>query len=185
MISIALSIAAVLLVGCNKSGKVQDEAKQAGRTPGSFPAADEDYFTAMDNGVGLTLDEVKGRNMWIVWSGGNDRFWDVMTNASFGAFDLLKTVSSAPGLKFSRDNRWEYLGLVNEPCFTKATGPDTAALRVVARPAQPELSARPVRQCRQISGRRGRRARQEHPRGLLLRRANRHRRIAPVPQPGL
>jgi hypothetical protein len=125
MISIAVSIAAVLLVGCNKSGKVQDEAKQAGRTPGSFPAADEDYFTAMDNGVSLTPDEVKGRNMWIVWSGGNDRFWDVMTNASFGAFDLLKTVSSAPGLKFSRDNRWEYLGLVNEPCFTKPSGPDT------------------------------------------------------------
>jgi hypothetical protein len=47
-----------------------------------------------------------------------------MTNASFGAFDLLKTLSSYPGLKFSRDNRWEYLGLVNEPCFTKPTGPD-------------------------------------------------------------
>jgi hypothetical protein len=121
---IALSIAAVLLVGCNKSGKVQDEAKEAGRAPGSFPAADEDYFTAMDNGANLTRDEVRGRNMWIVWSGGNDRFWDVMTNASFGAFDLLKTVSSAPGLKFSRDNRWEYLGLVNEPCFAKPTGPD-------------------------------------------------------------
>ena len=27
-------------------------------------------------------------------------------------------------MKFSRDNRWQYLGLVNEPCFEKATGPD-------------------------------------------------------------
>lgn len=24
----------------------------------------------------------------------------------------------------NRDNRWKYLGLVNEPCFEKATGPD-------------------------------------------------------------
>ena len=114
----------MLLVGCDESGKVQDEAKQAGRAPESFPAAGEDYFKAMDNGASLTPDEVKGRNMRIVWTGGNDRFWDVMTNASFGAFDLLKTLSSYPGLRFSRDNRWEYLGLVNEPSFTKPTGPD-------------------------------------------------------------
>ncbi|HWF60279.1 MAG TPA: hypothetical protein VN666_08205 [Nitrospira sp.] len=36
----------------------------------------------------------------------------------------MKTLSSHPSLKFSRDNRWHYLGLVNEPCFEKATGPD-------------------------------------------------------------
>ncbi len=41
-----------------------------------------------------------------------------------GTLDLLKTVSSYPSLKFSRDNRWNYLGLVNEPCFEKAAGPD-------------------------------------------------------------
>jgi hypothetical protein len=38
--------------------------------------------------------------------------------------DFLKTISSHPSLKFSRDNRWNYLGLVNEPCFEKPTGPD-------------------------------------------------------------
>ena len=47
-----------------------------------------------------------------------------MTVKSVGTFDLLKTISSYPGLKASRDNRWNYLGLVNEPCFKKATGPD-------------------------------------------------------------
>jgi hypothetical protein len=52
-IGIALSFAAVLLVGCDKSGKVQDEAKQAGRAPESFSAAGEDYFKAMDNGASL------------------------------------------------------------------------------------------------------------------------------------
>jgi hypothetical protein len=37
--------------------------------------------------------------------------------------DLLKTVSDHPSSGVTRDNRWEYLGLVNEPCFKKGTGP--------------------------------------------------------------
>ena len=78
----------------------------------------------MDGGIALTPDEVKGRNMWLVWTGGNDRLWDELTNLTFGSFDLLKILSSYPGLKYSRDNRWNYFGLVNEPCFTKATGPN-------------------------------------------------------------
>ena len=34
----------------------------------------------MDSGVALTPDEVKGRNMWMVWTGGNDRFWDMLAD---------------------------------------------------------------------------------------------------------
>ncbi|MBC7929700.1 MAG: hypothetical protein H7Z38_03940, partial [Rubrivivax sp.] len=109
-----------------KAGTVLDEARVANRAASSFPAADEDYFREMDGGIALTPDEVKGRNMWIVWTGGNDRFWDGISATSFGSVDLLKTVSSHPKLKFSRDNRWHYLGLVNEPCFDKPTGPDPA-----------------------------------------------------------
>jgi hypothetical protein len=107
-----------------KPGTVLDEAKQADRPAHSFPAAEEDYFHDMDGGITLTPDEVKGRNTWIVWTGGNDRAWDKISVLSFGALDFLKTLSSHPSLKFSRDNRWHYLGLVNEPCFEKATGPD-------------------------------------------------------------
>ena len=103
---------------------VPDEAKQAGRDAASFPPAGEDYFRGMDNGLPLTPDEIKGRNMWLVWTGGDDRLWDILTNASFGAFDLLKTISSHPDLKNRRGNRWTYLGLTNEPCFDEATGPD-------------------------------------------------------------
>ncbi|HVZ10392.1 hypothetical protein [Rhodopila sp.] len=105
-------------------GTVQDEAMLAHRPASSFPAADEDYFKDMDNGTPLTPEEIKGRNMWNVWTGGNDRFWDVLIKSSFGTFDLLKTISSAPGLPANRDNRWHYLGLVNEPCFEKPSGPD-------------------------------------------------------------
>jgi hypothetical protein len=107
-----------------RSGHVRDEAMQAGRSAASFAAASEDYFKDMDNGIRLTEDEIKGRNMWLVWTGGNDRFWDVLIKDGFGTFDLLKTISSAPGLPFSRDDRWSYFGVINEPCFDKPTGPD-------------------------------------------------------------
>jgi hypothetical protein len=56
--------------------QVIDEARKARRPAQSFPAADEDYFHAMDGGIALTPDEVKGRNMWLVWTGGDDRLWD-------------------------------------------------------------------------------------------------------------
>ncbi|KMN36765.1 hypothetical protein VI26_05550 [Chromobacterium sp. LK1] len=116
------------LAGCRddqpKPGTVLDEAKQAQRTVESFTAADENYFKDMDGGVALSTPEVMGRNTWLVWTGGNDRLWDKLATVSVGNLDLLKTLSSHPGLKFSRDNRWNYLGLVNEPCFDKAAGPD-------------------------------------------------------------
>ena len=110
----------------HKFGTVKDEAWSVGRTAASFPAADEDYFHDMDRGYQTPLGEaaVRGRNTWLVWTGGNDRFWDFMANNTFGAFDLLKTLSSHPSQDYGRYNRWYYLGLVNEPCFEKATGPD-------------------------------------------------------------
>ena len=85
--------------GCGHgSGAVLDEALCAGRDGRSFPAADEDYFRDMDYGVTKDPSQVasalapyvpnisgadavsaavKGRNNWIVWTGGNDRLWDL------------------------------------------------------------------------------------------------------------
>jgi len=59
----------LLLTGCSRSpqpGQVQDEAKLAGRSASSFPAAVEDYFHDMDGGITLTGDGIKGREMWRV-----------------------------------------------------------------------------------------------------------------------
>ena len=148
-IGMLLLLCSMILSSCGKleprPGQVFDEARSAARGLSSFPAGDEDYFREMDQNnkgiVVLTSDEVKGRNTWIVWTGGNDRFWDTISVKSAGALDFLKTLSSYdperdPTLspekkvrikdkyKFSRSNRWNYLGLVNEPCFEKATGPD-------------------------------------------------------------
>ncbi len=101
-----------------------DEAAAAGRDADSFPAADDDWFRAMDGGVALTPSEVRGRNSWMVWTGGNEAMWDHLANNSFGAFDLLKTLSSHPALPVERSNRFARLGLWNEPGFEQATAPD-------------------------------------------------------------
>ncbi len=61
-----------------EAGTVLDEAMRAKRTAASFPAADEDYFHDMDGGLPLTKEQIEGRNMWLVWTGGNDRLWDVL-----------------------------------------------------------------------------------------------------------
>jgi hypothetical protein len=121
-------------------GTVKDEALLAGRTAESLRAADDDYFADMDNDAthhpeeiraalnfyfpGISAEEaiqraVRGRNNWIVWTAGNDRLWDFLSTASAGNLDLLKTISNHPSLGHSRDDRWKYYGLVNEPCYRK------------------------------------------------------------------
>ena len=128
----------IAVLSCSGNGGIKppdgkpvvDEARLAGRDAASFPAADEDYYHDMDGALPLTPAQVIGRNNWVVWTGGNDHLWDVLTEKSVGTFDLLKTVSSYPYPKgsklpqYGRHNRWKYLGLVNEPCFEEAKGPD-------------------------------------------------------------
>ena len=127
------------------------EANMNGAMPKSqydslMQGSSDDYFRDMDYGVtlpehqaelqktlapyfpGITAGEAtsrmaRGRNNWIVWTGGNDRFWSYMTRATYGGFDLIKTISDYPTLPAVRGNRWKELGVVNEPCFAKATGP--------------------------------------------------------------
>jgi hypothetical protein len=150
VILVVIVVGGILIVnylegrGNPKSGHVKDEALAAGRTAESLPGSDEDYYADMDYGAtknpeamrqaldpyvkGITAEEavkrvVRGRNNWIVWTAGNDRLWDHLTANSLGNLDLVKTVSNHPSLSYSRDNRWSYLGLVNEPCFKKGTGP--------------------------------------------------------------
>jgi len=148
---IFVSLTSLILAACSDSdmcgtgiAKVKDEALCVGRMADSLKGADEDYFRDMDYGLtrnpaktaaalapylpGITPDEAveavaKGRNNWIVWTAGNDHFWHNLSNETVGNVDFLKTLSSHPALKFSRSNRWQYMGLVNEPCFSKATGP--------------------------------------------------------------
>ncbi len=100
-----------------------------------------DFFREMDNGFTMRPAELqktlspfmpgisekeavdrmaRGRNNWIVWTFGNDNFWNSLGHATFGGLDFLKTLSSHPLLPSARSNRWETLGLVNEPCFKES-----------------------------------------------------------------
>ncbi len=132
-----------------KPGEVYDEAYLADRTPESLPGSADDYLGDMDYGLtkdpeaaraalepywpGITAQEAvdaiaRGRNNWTIWTAGNDVLWDELSRLSFGNLDFLKTLSNHPAMAegdwgYSRDNRWEFLGLVNEPCFKKGTGP--------------------------------------------------------------
>ena len=176
------------------------------RQAASFPAADEDYFHDMDQTRDgppvLTPEEVRGRNTWIVWTAGNDRIWDLLGETSVGALDFVKVLSSHPSQRYSRactpdrlangscQNRWRYLGLVNEPCFVKADRPRSRPLGPVARPAARRLRARSLRKRAEVPGRGGRIARRDAEREglrdrLLLRLRHRHRRPPAVPEPRL
>ncbi|WP_416067444.1 hypothetical protein ACK9YZ_31775 [Rhizobium sp. ZK1] len=141
--AVALIVWWLIEPDASRFGHVEDEAKKAQRTVEQFPGAGEPYFAAMDKGLllppapgadypaeikevatatGLDPEAVReaairGQNAWIVWTGGNDRFWDFAARSTIGSFDLLKTISSHPTMAYGRDNRFRYLGLVNEPCF--------------------------------------------------------------------
>jgi hypothetical protein len=128
---LALAMIVLAVVGlagacrAQRAGSVLDEAKRAGWDPSKFHHADEDYFRDMDGGaaLGLRPQEITGRNMWLVWTGGNDRLWDRMTTLTYGALDLLKIVAYDPSKPIDRSTRWSWLGLINEPCFEPPAAP--------------------------------------------------------------
>jgi hypothetical protein len=136
-------------LGGPKSGSVKDEAMSAGLTAKDLPGSDSDYLRAMDRG--LDADAVhaalpflaredawkaynRGRNNWVVWTAGNDRLWDYLGNNSFGAFDLLKTVSSHPGIRYCGNKRPYYGDPADGPGAYAAAAPSGYA-RSAAAPA--------------------------------------------------
>lgn len=145
-----LVVRAMVFPPSDQFGAVEDEARQAGRTAETLTGAQDEYFVEVDKGLlakpddgedypveilqvaqdtGLEPEEVRlaairGQNMWLVWTGGNDRFWNWAAANTFGAFDLLKLTSSHPSQAYGRFNRFRWLGLINEPCHEQATGPD-------------------------------------------------------------
>src|SRR6202790_936030 len=128
--SLVVAVVVFALSAQAEAAAPMDEAQQVNRDVRSFPQAQEDYFHDMDNGAAMSTEEVQGRNMWLLWTGGNDRLWDKVTRDSLATFDLLKIVTSHPsqtycdGKHCDRDTRWKWLGAINEPCFEKAAEAD-------------------------------------------------------------
>ena len=156
------------------------------KNPGALRAALDSYVPGITPDVAVKA-AVRGRNNWIVWTAGNDRLWDVLSRSSAGNLDLLKTLSNHPSLKANRDNRWKELGLVNEPCFRKATGPreDRWGLWLDER-VRARLRPRSVREREKYPGVKiGARGTGKLAGRLVLRLCQRHRRTAAVPEPRL
>ena len=105
---------------CNRAPEFPpDDAKAVGLTAADFPQTSADVFKEMDGGLPLTEDEIKGRNTWILWTAGNQVFWDRLARESYGLVDLLKTLDSR-----RRPTRFAEMGLINEPGFRAAARPD-------------------------------------------------------------
>src|SRR5437899_12568002 len=113
----AALLCTVILGACRgpQPGSVVDEAMTEGLTAKDLPGSDDDYLRAMDRGLDseavhkalpfLSKEEAwkaynRGRNNWVVWTAGNDTLWDFLANNTFGAFDLLKIVSSHPDMRY-------------------------------------------------------------------------------------
>jgi hypothetical protein len=121
-----LAAACLLCLGsaCSRSPQFPpDDAKAAGLTAADFPQVAADVFKEMDGGIPLGEDEIKGRNTWILWTAGNQVFWDRVAREGYGLVDLLKTLDSR-----RRPNRFAEMGLVNEPGLRMADKPDEFGL---------------------------------------------------------
>jgi hypothetical protein len=116
--------AAILFAGCAPKDAV-DEATARGKTVADFPETRVDVFREMDRGIALTPDEAAGRNTWILWTGGNEAFWDYLARKGYGLVDFLKVIDSR-----QRPLRFKKLGLVNEPGYRQATAPDEFGLYI-------------------------------------------------------
>ena len=124
-------------VACNRAPQYPpDDAKAAGMSAADFPQISADVFKPMDGGIQLTEDEIKGRNTWILWSAGNQVFWDRIAREGYGIVDLLKTLDSR-----KRPRRFAEMGLINEPGFQAATKADQYGLWLDERvaPAPPAI----------------------------------------------
>ena len=83
-----------------------DEAQANHKTEADFPEEATDIWKYMDGDtpdvpgrfkvLDLPPDEVKGRNTWLMWCGGNEAFWDYFANHSYGLCDLLKVLILKP-----------------------------------------------------------------------------------------
>ncbi|MBV9880279.1 MAG: hypothetical protein JO180_07280, partial [Gemmatirosa sp.] len=107
----------------DKNELVEDTPHKLGIKPERYAEASADAFAPMDGGVALTQDEVKGRNTWMMWAGGNGEFWDWLARYGYGTTDLLRLLDSR-----KRPTRFATMGLVNDPNMRQATKPDAYGL---------------------------------------------------------
>ena len=115
-----------------------------------YPPARRDYFEEMDAAgetrrpgatqLKLTTDQIVGRNAWVMWTGGNEAWWDWLARYGYGTIDLLKLIDDR-----DRETRFARSGLINEPGTRPPTEKETEASHGV-RYARPITESGPGRE---------------------------------------
>lgn len=114
----------ILVTSCGiPEGPLEDEAYLEGKKIEDFRASRVDVAAGMDGGISLTPEEVEGRNTWTFFTGGNERFWNLMAQEGYSLVDFLHLLDSR-----ERDTRFGRLGLLTEPGMKAASGPDKYGL---------------------------------------------------------
>lgn len=70
---------------------------------------------------------IKGRNSWLLWTGGNHAFWDYLARHGYGLGDFLKLLDNR---YISRADRFRLLGVINEPGTRAASGTASYGLEI-------------------------------------------------------
>lgn len=70
---------------------------------------------------------IKGRNSWLLWTGGNSAFWDFLARRGYGLLDFLKLLDNR---YIDRQDRFRKLGVINEPGMRAATHPGRFGLKL-------------------------------------------------------
>ncbi len=128
-----VAVLAILLIRRHHRDEViPDDAKLAGKTTADFPQTGTHIFDGMDGGISLNAEETKGRNTWLLWTAGDQVFWDYMAQRGFGIVDLLKTLDSR-----HRSSRFAAMGLINQPGYEQAAQPDQYGVWLDDGPQEP------------------------------------------------
>ncbi len=94
-----------------------------------YPTHAADAFKGMDShvkdvyGADFSPDQIEGRNTWVMWTGGNQQFWDYLARNSNGIVDFLKLLDSR---FIKRKDRFPIMGVVPNPGMTERS-PDPDA----------------------------------------------------------
>jgi hypothetical protein len=122
------------------SSRTNDETPLFKHTPESFPAEARDIFYPMDKWEitgwqhkmqsqnfdldgdkkisDYERDAIRGRNTWMLWTSGNESFWEWYQEKAYGIHDFLALIDSR-----NRDHRFKDMGLINQPGMTKRDEP--------------------------------------------------------------
>jgi hypothetical protein len=102
---------------------VMDDAKAQGKTAADFPESTSTAMDEMDGGQPLSDEARRGRNTWLLWTAGDQTFWDGMAQHGLGTADLLKAIDSR-----LHKTRFRDMGLINQPGLAEAGAPNELGL---------------------------------------------------------